>query len=228
MGGECVGKAEQGREARSVRARAEDPERHLETRPGNRADRLILGGRAEEQLQVLHVVRESVGAQRVAAERPGRELIGAGSPTKPEVDAAGVERLERPELLRDHERRVVRQHDPARPDPDRRRARREIPGDDSGRGARDRLHVVVLGDPVALVAEPLGVSREIEAVAQRVAGGRSARDRSEVEDGEGNRSHRADVTRRIWSDRRPNHCRARDVSVVVCAPAESVATGAAA
>ena len=119
---------------------------------------------------------------------------------------------------------MVRQHDPAGPDPDRRRARREIAGHDGRRGARDRLHVVVLGDPVALVAEPLGVAREVEAVAQRVAGGRPARDRGEVEDGEGNRSHLADVTRPIWYHRRPNQRGRHDVSVVVRAPDGTVVT----
>ena len=98
----------------------------------------------------------------------------------------GIERLERAELLRDHERRVVRQHDPAGTDADRRGARGEVADDDGRRGARDARHVVVLGDPVARVAEPLGVAGEVEAVAERVAGRRAERDRREVEDGKGN------------------------------------------
>ena len=70
----------------------------------------------------MHVLREGVGARRVAAQRADRELVGARRAAEPEVDAARVERLQRPELLGDHERRVVREHDPARADADRRRA----------------------------------------------------------------------------------------------------------
>jgi len=46
---------------------------------------------------------------------------------------------------------------------------------------------VVLGDPVPPVPEPLRVTREVEAVAKRITGGRAERDRSEVEHGKGDR-----------------------------------------
>ena len=221
---EGVRKPEHGGQAGAGGARAEDPERHLETCSGNGADRLVVPRGAEEHLQILDVPWEAIGAQGIAAECAGRQLVRSGGPPEPEVDAARVERLQRSELLGDHERRMVRQHDPAGPDPDRRRARREIAGHDGRRSARDRLHVVVLGDPVALVTEALGVAREVEAVAQRIAGGRPARDRGEVEDGEGNRTHLADVTRPIWYHRPPNQRGRHDVSVVVRPPDGTVMT----
>ena len=42
-----------------------------------------------------------------SAQRGCRDRIGAGRPSESEIDAAGMQRLERPELLGDHERRVV-------------------------------------------------------------------------------------------------------------------------
>ena len=53
----------------------------------------------------------------------------------------GKQRLERAELLGDHERRVVRQHDPAGADADRLGAAGDVGDHDRGRGA---------GDPAAL------------------------------------------------------------------------------
>ena len=57
--------------------------------------------------------------------------------------------------------------------------------DDRGRGAGDPGHVVVLGQPVALVAPALGVLREIEAAAQSVARRLSVRDGRKVENRNG-------------------------------------------
>ena len=186
---EGVGEAEERSEACTVGARAEDPERHLEPGAGDGPDRIVVRARAEEQLQVLHVVGEPVGAQQVSAQRAGRDLVGARRPAETEIDPAGIQRLERAELLGDDERGVVRQHDPAGTDPDRRGAGCEVPRDDGRRCAGDRLHVVVLGDPVALVAEALRVLGEVEAVAQRDPRCRPTRDRGEVEDREGDGSH---------------------------------------
>ena len=42
----------------------------------------------------------------------------------------------------------------------------------------------MLGDPVALVAEPVGEPRQIERVAQRRRAGRGGGDGREIEDGE--------------------------------------------
>ena len=69
--------------------------------------------------QLDDIVRELVGVRReVAAHRISRCLVGAGRAAEPEVDAAGEERFQRPELLGDDQRRMVGQHDPARADAD--------------------------------------------------------------------------------------------------------------
>ena len=63
-----------------------------------------------------------------------------------------MEALERTELLRDHERRMIGEHDPARADADRARVGRDM-GDEHARGRRrDHRHIVVFGVPHAAVA----------------------------------------------------------------------------
>ena len=70
--------------------------------------------------------------------------------------------LQHPELFGDDERRVIRQHHAARTDPDRRGRRREVRDQDRRRRARDAGHVVMLGDPEALVAEALDGTGELD------------------------------------------------------------------
>ena len=95
------------------------------------------------------VRRAASGSRRSA--RAGA-LVGAGRAAEPEIDPAGVQRLQRAELLGDHQRRVVGQHDAAGADADRRRAPGHVADRHRGRRAGDAGHVVVLGQPVADVA----------------------------------------------------------------------------
>ena len=73
--------------------------------------------------------------------------------------------------LGDLQRRVVRQHHAAGADAQVLGRRRDLPDHDVGRRARDVRHVVMLGDPVAGVAQPVGEAGEIDAVAQRLRAG---------------------------------------------------------
>ena len=117
-----------------------DPRIHNGTRepaPGVACTSWFGCASAEVALQLDDVLRKGVGAGRVAAERVHRQLVGARRPAEAEVDAAGVQRLERAELLGDHDRRVIRQHDPARADADRLRAARHVGDHDGGRRTRD-------------------------------------------------------------------------------------------
>jgi hypothetical protein len=59
--------------------------------------------------------------ERIAAQCAGSQLVGAGRASDAEVDAPGVQRLEHAELLGDHERGMVREHDPAGAEADGRR-----------------------------------------------------------------------------------------------------------
>ena len=176
--------AEVGRELRAVKARPQEPDRHLGalTRDGAHDLALLLGREVGGQFQ--HVLGETVFVRRrqVTAQRAHRRTIGAGRAAQPQVDAAGEQRRQRAELLRDRQRCVVGQHDPARADPDRRGRRRDLADQHRGGGGRDAFHVVMFGDPVARVAQPLGVLRERDAVVERLGGGAALDDGGEVED----------------------------------------------
>ena len=64
------------------------------------------------------------------------------------------------------------------------RHRGDLPDHDVGRRARDRREIVVLGHPVAGIAERVGVAREVEAVGERLRAGRTAGDGGEIENGQ--------------------------------------------
>ena len=95
----------------------------------------------------------------------------------------GKQRLQHLEALGDHQRRVVRQHHAAGADAHARCRRRDLPDHDFGRGAGDVRQIVVLGDPVALVAETVGEPRQIERIAQRHRARRGRGDGRQIEDG---------------------------------------------
>src|SRR5690606_16874299 len=95
---------------------------------------------------------------------------------------------------------MVRQHDAAGADPDRRGAASDMANQDRGRRRGDAGHVVMLGQPEAPVAPALGMLREIEAVAEGLGGVAALGDRGEVENGED--WHRAYMGRQSGKTRR--------------------------
>ena len=166
MRGEGERQSERRRELRTERARAEYPDRHVEPRTGNRPHELAGYRFREKALQLLHVLRESIGRHRISTQRAHRWTIGARRATESQIDPSREQRLESPELLGDHERRMVREHDAAGADPDARGAGCDMCDHHGGRRTGDPDHVVVLGEPVAVIAEPLGVPGQIERVAE--------------------------------------------------------------
>ncbi len=134
------------------------------------AERVIFREAAAlEQQQFLKPFEKLIALPRIlpGAQGVGRDLIGAGRAAEPEIDAAGKQRLEHLEALRDHQRCVVRQHHATRADPQMRGDRGDLPDHDFGCGTGDVRQIVMLGNPVALVAEPVGKPRQIERIAQR-------------------------------------------------------------
>ena len=116
------------------------------------------------------------------AEGERRAGVAPGRAADPEVDAPRVERLEQPELLGDLERAVVSQHHAARADADPARAHRDLGDQDLGGGAREPGGGVVLGQPVAVIAEPIGGLREVEGLPDGFGRGPALTDRRLVED----------------------------------------------
>ena len=79
---------------------------------------------------------------------------------------------------------MIGQHDAARTDPDRLRAAGNMSNDHRGGRARDAGHVVMLGQPVAVIAPALGVLRQIEAIPERIRGGAAFDNRRQIENRE--------------------------------------------
>ena len=109
----------------------------------------------------------ALAAIEPAAQRVRGRAIGAGRAAEAEIDAAGKQRLQHLEAFGHHQRRVVGQHHAAGADADVFRHRRDLPDHQIRRGARDGGEVVMLGEPVADIAEPIDMARQVDAVAQR-------------------------------------------------------------
>src|SRR5207245_5305503 len=107
-----------------------------------------------------NLLREVVGAP-VVAERARRQLIAPGRAPDAEIDPTGKERLEHAEALGDLERAVVLEHDAAGADADPRGARGDLADQHLGARARQPRCRVVLGEPVAMEAEPIAELGEL-------------------------------------------------------------------
>ena len=122
-------------------------------------------------------------AAEIAAQRPRGQLIAPRRATEPEVDPARIKRVQGAKLFRDHEGGMVRQHDPARADPDAFRAAGDMSDYDGGRSAGNAGKIVMFRQPVAVVAPFLSVPREIERVAKSERCVAAFDDRREIEQG---------------------------------------------
>ena len=202
--------ADLGGQFRTVIAGAEQPDRRQRRVVGHRhhivvgmAGRKIAGLPQRQFMQPLEKI-VALAAIEPAAQRIGGGAVGAGRAAETEIDAAGKQRLQHLEALGHHQRRMVRQHHAAGADPDAAGHRGDLPDHEVGRRARHRGEVVMFGQPVAGIAERIGVARQIDAVAQRRGGLGAGGDDGEVEDGE--RNHGAKLVRHFQADKGP--CRA--------------------
>jgi hypothetical protein len=150
------------------------------------AERVPIGKAAAlDQHQFLEPLEEIVVVADVlaAAQRHRGDGIGARRAADAEIDAARKQRLQGVEAFRHRERRMVGQHDATGADADARRRRRDLADHDVRRRTRHRRQAMMLGDPVAGVAEPVGKPGEIDAVAQCGRARPACGHRREIEDG---------------------------------------------
>ena len=119
--------------------------------------------------QLAHIGREVIHlTAALASERPHGALIGARRTAKPQIDAIRIERRQGAELLGDDQRRVVRQHDAARPDAQGIGTAGQMTDQHRSGGAGDARHVVVLGQPVAAIAQAFGMTGQVQRAAKRL------------------------------------------------------------
>src|SRR5580658_11220686 len=76
---------------------------------------------------------------------------------------------------------MIWQHDAAGPDANRLGAARDVRDHDGSSGAGDPGHVVVLGNPKAMIAPLFRVPRQVKRIAKGVSRGRTLRDRRKIE-----------------------------------------------
>jgi hypothetical protein len=194
VGCECEWQPELCRELCAERARAEQPDRDVEASARDGANRLIGRRWAKVSKQLLDVLGKRVGAVVVAAKRPHGALIGARRPAESEIDASGKECGEGAELFGDDERRVIREHDASRSNANARGARRDVSDHHRRRRTRDAWHVVMLGEPEAVVAQLLGVACQLERIAKGARCVAAGDDWREIENRE--RDHQKEYDRR--------------------------------
>jgi hypothetical protein len=113
-----------------------------------------------------------------------RVAVGTGCASEAEIDAAWMQGGQRPELLGDHKRRMVGQHDPAGAEPDVLGVRGDMRDQHArGRGC-DRRHVVMLGVPDPLITGVLCQPGERHARCKALARGLAVPDGRKIENGQ--------------------------------------------
>ena len=141
-------------------------------------------------MQLEHVLWKIAFIARAVLSQGARcERIGAGGAAQPEVDPPRIERLQRAEMFGDDQRGVVGQHDAACSDPDRLGRSGDVPDQHAGRRTADPAHIVVLGQPVAVIAQFFGAAGLVAHQAERFCRVAVLADRGEIEDRE--RYHQA-------------------------------------
>ena len=97
-------------------------------------------------------------------------LVCARRTTDPEINPFRKQRLQSAKLFRNDQRGVIGQHNAARPEADCFRTRTQM-RDDNRRGrTRDADHIMMFGDPIAVVATGFCRAGEIQRIGQGVAG----------------------------------------------------------
>ncbi|MNP54124.1 hypothetical protein D3C76_1486570 [compost metagenome] len=84
-------------------------------------------------------------------------MIGTGCTAEAQIDTPGVQRLQRTELLGDHQRRMVRQHHATGTKANALGTRGQITQQYRGGGTADAGHVVMLCQPIALITPFFGM-----------------------------------------------------------------------
>ena len=170
---ERIGQPEVRSELRAVVGAAEYPQLGAGGALRMRLDRPVrvtLGQRQPRhpRLQLDHLLRKRVGRVGMGIQRHRRQPVRPGRPADAQIDAPGRDGLQHAELLGHLQRRVVRQHHARAADADALRRRRDRRHQHLGRGADDAVAVVMLGHPVAVIAQRIAMARQRQRLADRI------------------------------------------------------------
>ncbi len=145
--------------------------------------RMVRGQRAvEETDQVLHLLRHVLRALVFAVHQRERGArVPARRAADAQIDAPGKQGFEHAELLGDFQRTVVGQEHTARADADARGGAGDAGDENLGTGIGESRDGVVLGEPVAVVAQLFGEPGERDGFSDRLSGTVSADDRGLIE-----------------------------------------------
>ncbi len=108
--------------------------------------------------------------------------IRTGRSPQSEIDTAGIQRLQRTKLLRNHERRVIGKHHASGAHSNGLRRLGNVTDQDAGRRAPNAAHVVMLGHPITIVAQLFGVLCLLAYQVERLCGITALSDRGEIQD----------------------------------------------
>ena len=139
-------------------------------------------------VQIVHDMIHLLGKVLDVAHRPGigqrrrGALIAARGAADPQIDPAGIERLQHPKRLGHFERTIVRQHDPAAADPNRVGRRGDLADHDFGTRAGETGQAVMFGDPIAPIPQRFGGLCQLDGLAQRLARGAALPNRGLIHD----------------------------------------------
>ncbi len=122
----------------------------------------------------------------MTAQRQHGALIGAGRAAQSEIDTARVEGFQGAKLFGNHQRCVVRQHDPAGAEAQRFGVSGEIANQHRRCGAGDAGHVVVFGQPVAMKAKGFSLTRQRQRIMEGIARRRALRNGGQIQYGQAN------------------------------------------
>src|SRR3979490_1140453 len=123
---------------------------------------------AEKELQFPHVGRKPVARIGSHTQGPQDTVIAAHCATQSEVDPVRIKRCQSAELLGDHERWMIRQHNASRPDADDRRFTGDVTNDHRRGGACGVQYAMMLGEPEAFEAERLNMAGKIDRLLKRL------------------------------------------------------------
>ena len=153
--GKRIRQAELGCELRAEERGSQNVQRNVGSGTRGRLDRRHAGFASQVCLQFQHVVREGIGGRRLTAQGAQRGHIGARRAAQTKVNAITVDGGQGAELLSNHQRGVIREHDAAGAQADGFRVVGYVADDQRGGAGGDGWHVVVLGVPDTLVAMAL-------------------------------------------------------------------------